>query len=157
MSNNLAGLYQELILEHSRNPRNFGTLPVPPAQESLGINPSCGDKLVLYLERNGNNIVNIKYDNEGCAIFKASCSLMSQMLVGKTIEEAKKILGVYMDTLMLSNNVPDNESIKLLGKLKIFENVKNYPVRVKCAALFARTMQSMLDNENTVVSSEDIS
>ena len=123
MLNNLANLYQELILDHSRNPRNLGELPSPPAFQRVGSNPLCGDKLI-------------------------TCSMMSEFLKGKTTEEATIALNHFMILITLTedNITLSKENLDSLGKLGVFDNIRNYPARVKCAALFARTIQSLIEN-----------
>lgn len=149
MLENLANLYQELIIEHSKNPRNAGTLNNPNTKKCLGINPSCGDKLVLFADIEDNKIIDIKYEGDGCSIFQASCSLMSQLLIGKTIKEAQELLDLFMKLIIFDDeNSLSHEELKKLGKLQVFENIKNYPARVKCAALFVRTLQNILENKN---------
>ncbi|MGL4394733.1 MAG: Fe-S cluster assembly sulfur transfer protein SufU [Brevinema sp.] len=159
MLENLANLYQELILEHSKNPRNTGVLDSPNAKKGLGVNPSCGDKLLLSIELDGDVITAIKHDSDGCAIFRSVCSMMSQTLTGKTKAEALEILEIYMRLITFDEeNKFSPEEKQLLGKLQIFENVRNYPARVKCAALFTRTLQDLLENESDdeiISSSED--
>lgn len=161
MLENLANLYQELILEHSKSPRNAGLLETPTSKKALGINPSCGDKLILSIDMEDNIIKAIKHESDGCSIFRASCSMMSQLLSGKTKTEALEILDIYMRLITFDeNNTFTPEELKLLGKLQVFENVANYPARVKCAALFTRTLQDMLNrydeiDDEMVISTED--
>lgn len=161
MLENLANLYQELILEHSKNPRNTGLVETETAKKALGINPSCGDKLVLSIDMQDNKITALKHESDGCSIFRASCSMMSQLLIGKTKEEALEILEVFMRLITFDeNNSFTPEELELLGKLQVFENVANYPARVKCAALFTRTLQDMLNrydsiDDEMIVSTED--
>ena len=148
MLNNLANLYQELILDHSRNPRNLGELPSPPAFQRVGSNPLCGDKLIAYLELKDKKIINICYKGEGCTIFMSTCSMMSEFLKGKTTEEATIALNHFMILITLTedNITLSKENLDSLGKLGVFDNIRNYPARVKCAALFARTIQSLIEN-----------
>ncbi|MGL5254334.1 MAG: Fe-S cluster assembly sulfur transfer protein SufU [Brevinema sp.] len=151
----LSALYQEIILEHSRKPRNFGVLTSPPAMEGLGLNPSCGDKLVLYVQLDDDKIADIRHNSEGCAIFKASCSLMSSFLIGKTSSEAQIILELYLKLITLDEADLLDEDLKKLGKLAVFQNIRNYPARVKCAALFVRTMQNILNGGDEAVNTEE--
>lgn len=151
MLENLANLYQELILEHSKNPRHAGVLEPPNAKKGLGINPSCGDKLVLSLALKDGVIKDIKHDSDGCSIFRASCSLISQLLIGKSTQEAEQILEIFIRLITFDeNNTFTPEELTLLGKLKVFENIANYPARVKCAALFTRTIQELLKNYDSI-------
>lgn len=153
--NSLAALYQEIILEHSRKPRNFGALACPPAIEGLGHNPSCGDKLVLFVQLEGDIIKDIKHNSEGCAIFSASCSLLSAHLIGKSKPEVLEILDIYLKLITLSDSVPSDAELTKLGKLGVFQNIRQYPARIKCAALFTRTLQSLLLGESAPASTED--
>ncbi|MGL4562636.1 MAG: Fe-S cluster assembly sulfur transfer protein SufU [Brevinema sp.] len=159
MLENLANLYQELIIEHSKNPRNAGVLDVPHVKKGLGINPSCGDKLLLSIHMDNDKLVAIKHDSDGCSIFRASCSLMSQLLMGKKKEEILEILEIYMRLITFDeDNKFSVEEKQLLGKLQVFENVRNYPARVKCAALFTRTLQDLLinyDSEDDIITSTE--
>ena len=151
MLENLANLYQELILEHSKSPRNAGVLDTPTSKKGLGINPSCGDKLLLSLDIQDNIIVGIKHDSDGCSIFRASCSLMSQLLIGKTIQEAEEILSLFIRLITFDeNNTFTAEENKKLSKLLVFQNIANYPARVKCAALFTRTLQDLITNYDSI-------
>ncbi|MGL4388365.1 MAG: Fe-S cluster assembly sulfur transfer protein SufU, partial [Brevinema sp.] len=139
---------------------NVGVCDSPKAKKGLGVNPSCGDKLLLSMEMDNDMIVSIKHDSDGCSIFRSSCSMMSQLITGKTKTEALKILEIYMRLITFDEkNEFSAEERHLLGKLQVFENVRNYPARVKCAALFTRTLQNLLENENSeeeiVSSSED--
>lgn len=161
MLENLANLYQELILEHSKHPLNTGVLESPPAKKGLGINPSCGDKLLLSIEIQDGIIQAIKHESDGCAIFRSSCSLMSQLLKGKNVTEAEEILALFITLITFDeDNHLTSEELKILGKLQIFENIRNYPARVKCAALFTRTIQDLITNYDSiddehVISTED--
>ena len=148
---NLASLYQELILEHSKSPRNIGILDTPTSKKGLGINPSCGDKLILSLDIQDNIIIGIKPDRDGCSIFRANCSLMSQLLIGKTTKEAEEILKLFIRLITFDeNNTFTEDEIKQLGKLQVFQNIANYPARVKCAALFTRTIQDLITNYDSI-------
>ena len=150
---NLANLYQELILDHSRNPLNFGELSCPPALQRVGSNPLCGDKLVVFLAMNNGKIEDIKFKGEGCSIFISACSMLSAALKGKNIEEAKEFITRFMGLITLSEDesVLGRDELDKLGKLAVFQHVRNYPARVKCAALFARTAQSLLENPDSDV------
>ncbi len=129
----LNDLYQEVILDHNRSPRNFGKLENPSAY-SHGVNPLCGDDYHVYLltDESG-KIKAVKFEGSGCAISKSSASLMTEALEGKSIKEAKTMDANFIR--MLTDETLSSEEKAALGKLKIFEGVKNYPVRVKCATL----------------------
>jgi len=150
----LIQLYQELILEHSRHPRCYGSLPTPPAQYRMGANPMCGDKLKLFVQIDDQHITDIRFEGDGCAIFKASCSLLSEAVLGKTLPEADIIVQAYLHHVTKDEAQTDESYI--LGKLAVFSGVRKYPVRVKCATLVARTLQSVLHDSDTnaIISSD---
>ena len=123
-------LYQDIIVDHNRNPRNFGKLEG--ANKTLeGFNPLCGDKLTLYLKTNDNKIEDIAFDGSGCAISVASASLMTDAMKGKTLEEAETLFNEFHN-LITTDDDYDSEH---LGKLAALAGVKDYPARVKCASL----------------------
>ncbi len=150
---NLANLYQELILDHSRNPLNFGELASPPAIQRVGSNPLCGDKLVAFLVTENDKIKDLKFKGEGCSIFISACSMLSAALKGKSIDEAKEFITRFISLITLNEDESAMSQIEMdkLGKLAVFQHVRNYPARVKCAALFARTIQSLLENPDADV------
>lgn len=134
-------LYQSLILEHSKNPRNFGVLDNCYCHEK-GKNASCGDQLDIYVSLDENNIISdIKFTGEGCAIFVSSASLMTQLLKGKSVEQSIKILSDFVTFIMEDDTILNED----YAPLHIFENVKNFPLRVKCALLPWRTLQYLLN------------
>lgn len=138
-------LYQSLILEHSKRPRNFGTLEQCTCHQK-GKNPSCGDELEVFLKINENtNIEDIKFYGKGCALFMSSSSLMTQIIKGKSIEEANKILSEFID-FILEDDIILNDNYE---PLHIFENIKNFPLRVKCVLLPWRTVEYSLNLNNT--------
>jgi nitrogen fixation protein NifU and related proteins len=144
----LSQLYQQVILDHSRKPRNFGELK-PCTHSCEGYNPLCGDQITVYLNLDENNIVEeIKFDGIGCTISQASASMMTQILKGKTKEEAEKIFQEFQQ--MLVSDLDINNQQNSLGKLTIFSGVKEYPSRVKCATLAWHTMNSALQSKNKV-------
>lgn len=136
----LQALYQEVIIDHSRHPRNFCECEKA-NHEANGYNPLCGDKLKLFLEVNDGVIVDASFKGEGCAISTASASLMTEALKGKTIEEAEKLFDGFHHLLTKDDNVEG------LGKLEIFSGVRTFPMRVKCATLAWHTMRAALHNE----------
>lgn len=134
----IKALYQEVILDHNRNPRNFGHLESPTAVAN-GYNPLCGDKITLYLQIDDNTISDVKFDGCGCAISTASASLMTQTLIGKSIEEAEDLFQRFTTALTdQKKNYPE------LGKLTVLEGVKEFPSRVKCATLAWHTLHQAL-------------
>ncbi|HEV2524052.1 MAG TPA: SUF system NifU family Fe-S cluster assembly protein [Gammaproteobacteria bacterium] len=145
----LRDLYQEVIIDHNRNPRNFSKLDNC-THEAEGFNPLCGDKLKLYLIIKNNLIEKINFEGSGCAISTASASLMTEHLLGKTIEEAESIFTLFHDYMVTEITTID----PLLGKLKVLAGVKEYPARVKCATLAWHTLEAALHQEKSAVSTE---
>jgi len=149
--NRLQQLYQEMILEHHKNPRNFKEVPSP-THCSHGNNPLCGDDYFLYVKCNSDSIIEeIGFKGEGCAISKASASMMTMDLKGKSIEEAIHLKNIFLKCVSETLTESEREEI---GKLKVFEGVKQYPVRVKCAALIWRTLEDALENNKGEITTE---
>jgi nitrogen fixation NifU-like protein len=147
----LRELYQELILEHGRTPRNFA--PNPNATHSKeGFNPLCGDKITLYLEEEKGIIKDLSFDGCGCAISMASGSLMTEYLKGKSCAFAKEIFEIFHQ-LLTEGNVKDSEKNKL-GKLAVLSGVASFPLRVKCATLAWHTLKALLVNDKKTVTTE---
>jgi nitrogen fixation NifU-like protein len=124
-------LYQEMILDHHRHPRNSGILP-DANRQAEGFNPLCGDRVTVYLAVEGDRIRDISFEGSGCAICIASCSLMTDAIKGDTLAEAETLFGHFHDLLTDDAVVVDEE---VLGKLAVFAGVREFPVRVKCATL----------------------
>lgn len=145
-------LYQEVILDHQRNPRNFTRLPNANRQAE-GLNPLCGDHVTVYLEVDQGVIRNISFEGEGCAIAKASASMMTGAVKGKTLAEAAEIFRQFHQMVM---GDPDPcFDIEALGKLAAFSGVSAFPVRVKCASLAWHTLNAaMRDSKAPVVVEE---
>ncbi|HIF50404.1 MAG TPA: SUF system NifU family Fe-S cluster assembly protein [Thiotrichaceae bacterium] len=142
-------LYQEVIVDHNRSPRNFGKLE--DADRTLeGYNPLCGDKLTLYIKTDGDKINDIAFDGSGCAISVASASLMTDAMKGKTLQEAESLFN-HFHSLVTTDDDVDMEQ---LGKLAALAGVKAYPARVKCASLCWHTMHSVIQGDNTPVHTE---
>jgi nitrogen fixation NifU-like protein len=146
----LQQLYQEMILEHNKHPRNFLRLD-PHSHASRGKNPLCGDDYYVYLDIHNSVIKKIGFLGQGCAISKSAGSLMTQSLEGKTIEEAQSLLTLFID--MVGKEITEEEK-KRLGKLKVFEGVKEFPVRVKCALLVSRALEDALAKNSGEISTE---
>ncbi|SMN11284.1 Putative iron-sulfur cluster assembly scaffold protein for SUF system, SufE2 [uncultured Candidatus Thioglobus sp.] len=140
-------LYQEVIVDHNRNPRNFGKLEHP-TQISAGYNPLCGDKLSLYLKIEQQVITDVSFDGSGCAISVASSSLMTDALKGKTIQQADELFQEFYH-LMIDTENSDTEKMQKLGKLSVLFGVRAYPARVKCATLCWHAMQAGLHEKNS--------
>ncbi len=144
-------LYQDLIIDHQKNPRNFGDL-AGANHHADGFNPLCGDKISVDLKVDeGGLIQDIHFKGSGCAISKASASMMTVALKGKRTEEAEKMFHHFHDMVMGKGD----KASENLGKLKVFEGVKEYPARVKCASLAWHTLEAALHNEKEIVSSDD--
>lgn len=147
----LRDLYQQIILDHNKSPRNFHKLDHATHQVE-GYNPLCGDHYTIYLKLSEGIIEDISFEGSGCAISKASASLMSSMLKGKTVEEAETIFGKFHD--IVTGQVAAEENLIELGKLAVFSNVCDYPARVKCATLAWHTMHNGIAGDDQVVTTE---
>lgn len=143
MSRNLDQLYQEMILEHNRNPKNFGELNNA-THIAHGKNPLCGDDFIVYLTIKNNKINDIRFHGNGCAISKSSGSLMTSILKDKMINEAIDIKNIFLE--LVTDSIQSTDNLKKIGKLKIFEGVKKYPIRVKCATLTWRAVEAAINN-----------
>lgn len=148
----LRELYQEVIVDHGKNPRNFHELSCA-THHANGFNRLCGDKLTLYIEVKDNVIKDISFVGTGCAISTASASLLTEVLKGKTIEEAQQ----YFTNFHHFITTHDNSDVfsNNLGKLAIFGGVREYPSRVKCATLAWHTLNAALDKAATTVTTEE--
>ena len=122
-------LYQEMILDHHRHPRNFGRLATA-NRHAEGFNPLCGDRVTVYALVEGDVIRDLSFEGAGCAICMASCSLMTEALKGESVADAEALFGRFHD--LVTEGTPDMDA---LGKLAVFEGVREFPVRVKCATL----------------------
>ena len=144
----LTDLYQEVILDHNKTPRNFGSMP-DPDHFAEGNNPLCGDQLRLYIKMDGDRVEQIRFEGSGCAISTASASLMTEVVVGKTRREVEALYQSFHELLTGDPSVVA-EAGPELGKLAVFSGVREYPVRVKCATLAWHTLQAALKDEDTV-------
>jgi nitrogen fixation protein NifU and related proteins len=147
----LGELYQELIVDHSKHPRNFGKLD-PADHQATGYNPLCGDKVTVYLKLKDGLVSEARFDGVGCAISTASASLMTERIKGKTLAEAEALFQTFHELVTAGNSEP--EAMEQLGKLKVFSGVKDYPVRVKCATLAWHTFRAALRGEEPDISIE---
>ncbi|MEE9160340.1 MAG: SUF system NifU family Fe-S cluster assembly protein [Gammaproteobacteria bacterium] len=145
-------LYQEVIIDHNRSPRNFGKLE-DATQVAEGYNPLCGDKLNLYLKTEDDVITDVSFDGSGCAISVASASLMTDSLKGMTTEEAEQLFQNFHNLIMEEQN-PDNDEMQKLGKLAALAGVKEYPARVKCATLCWHTLHSAMQGDTCAATTE---
>lgn len=146
----LKDLYQDVIVDHNRSPRNFRRMEDPDLMLE-GFNPLCGDRLTLYMKTDDNHIKDISFDGSGCAISVASASLMTEAMKGKDLNEAEEIFTRFHDLLTDDTAVPDLEK---LGKLAALAGVKAYPTRIKCATLCWHILHSLLEGKNAPVSTE---
>jgi nitrogen fixation NifU-like protein len=147
----LRDLYQQVILDHNKNPRNYHKLENA-NRIAEGNNPLCGDQFTIYLLLEDDVIRDISFEGSGCAISKASASIMSSTLKGKSKEDAQNIFEQFHKIVTGENKEPD--TIMKMGKLAAFAGVAEFPVRVKCAILAWHTMISALNDEDKVVSME---
>jgi len=145
-------LYQEVILDHNKRPRNFGELPEADCH-AHGNNPLCGDQLTVYLKLDGNTVTEVRFKGAGCAISTASASIMTETLKGKTTDEIEKLFRKFR-AMVTGKTAPSAEATADLGKLAVFEGVSGYPVRVKCATLAWHTMLAALHHSDDTVSTE---
>jgi nitrogen fixation NifU-like protein len=138
----LSDLYQEVILDHNRRPRNFGKLDDATAV-AHGVNPLCGDHFDIYLVKDAGGVLKkVSFEGEGCAISKASASMMTQAVEGKSGRDAGKLKDHFIH--VLTDATVSTEDREGVGKLKFFEGVKNFPIRVKCATLAWRALEEAL-------------
>jgi len=153
----LKELYQDIILEHGKNPRNFGKC-VGFNHEAKGHNPLCGDQVQVYLKLNEKkNVEELTFEGSGCAISMASTSIMTELVKGKSFETAKKIVNEFLNMVKNGSQITTqdlNEDQKI--KVMSLSGVKQYPMRVKCATLSWHTLVSALEGKNTDVNTEKV-
>jgi len=147
----LRDLYQEVILEHSKAPRNYRELQNPD-RKAEGFNPLCGDHFTVYLQMQGETIQDVVFQGSGCAISKASASMMTQALKGKTRQDADELFERFHN--VVTGHGAANGSDAELGKLTVFSGVSEFPTRVKCATLAWHTLQAALAGKQDAVSTE---
>lgn len=147
----LTDLYQEVILDHNKTPRNFGVLEGAD-RHADGHNPLCGDQLRVYLAVDGDTVTDIKFEGSGCAISKASASLMTEAVKGKAVSEVEAMFAGFHELMTGDPSVREKAGAEL-GKLAVFEGVREFPVRVKCATLAWHTLEAAL-HEGGVASTE---
>ncbi|ETO92624.1 Fe-S cluster assembly sulfur transfer protein SufU [Legionella oakridgensis] len=146
---NLRELYQEIIIDHNRNPRNHREMANPTCQ-AKGFNPLCGDKVTIYVQLKDNVIQDISFLGCGCAISQASASLMTDVLRGKSVEEAHELFRRFHHMVTIAED-PAPQS---MDKLTVLAGVRAFPARVKCATLAWHTLESALKQEETTVTTE---
>ena len=137
----LSDLYQEVILDHNRRPRNYGPLATA-NHMARGHNPLCGDRLTLYVQQDGDRLTNIAFEGSGCAISKASASLMTDAVKGQTVDAALELFSKVHAMLTMPLDQPVDE--EAVGKLAVLSGVREFPVRVKCASLAWHTLKQAL-------------
>jgi nitrogen fixation NifU-like protein len=152
----LEDLYREIILDHYRNPRNRGELPVPPAHRVEGFNPLCGDEIVVFLDVDGDRITDLRIGGQGCSISQSSASMMSAAVKGRTLEEARALTRAFKAMMSIheqsiagdgsddGSDDSDGSEVKL-GDLEALRGVVKFPVRIKCATLSWNTLTQGLD------------
>ena len=145
----LADLYRDVIVDHNRNPRNFGRLPHP-SHSAEGNNPLCGDQLTLTVTMDGDVVRDVRFDGHGCAISTASASLMTETIKGMKHAEVDALFARVHDMLTHSEATPDTS----LGKLAALAGVREFPSRVKCASLCWHTLNAALGHDHAPVSTE---
>lgn len=144
-------LYEKVILDHNKTPRNFGRMENPD-REAEGYNALCGDQVHVYLKMDGDRIAEVRFEGAGCAISKSSASMMTAELQGKTREEAEAAFDAFKSMITSDPEAPVDKD--RLGKLVVFSGVREFPVRVKCATLAWHTALAALKGEGKPVSTE---
>ena len=140
----LSELYQQVILDHNKKPRNFHKLDNA-NRKADGYNPLCGDQLSVYLHVEGDQVQDVSFEGSGCAISKASASMMTQAVKGKSKQDAEALFNEFHR--MATGELDEESEPNNLGKLKIFAGVRDFPARVKCATLSWHTMHAALNEE----------
>jgi nitrogen fixation NifU-like protein len=148
----LQGLYQEVILDHSKKPRNYRVLEGAD-YHAEGYNPLCGDRVTVYVKLDGNRIADVSFQGSGCAISTSSASLLTETLKGKTLDETDKLFEKFHALVTGETNGNQAGDVPL-GKLAVFSGVAEFPVRVKCATLAWHTLRSALKGEERTVTTE---
>lgn len=148
--NDLNDLYREIVMEHNWKPRNFRKLEGA-THQGEGFNPLCGDKITLYLDSAGGVIDDIGFEGSGCAISRASASMMTEALKGKTAAEARQIFDAFRQML---TNPGEEYDADTLGDLEVLSGVSEFPIRIKCATLAWHTLKATLDGEKKAVATE---
>ncbi|PKM10724.1 MAG: SUF system NifU family Fe-S cluster assembly protein [Gammaproteobacteria bacterium HGW-Gammaproteobacteria-3] len=150
MFDDLRDLYQEVIFDHNRNPRNFRVMENADRQVE-GFNPLCGDRLTLFLKMDGSVISDASFQGSGCAISTASVSLMTEIVKGKTEQEAEDLFEKFHE---MATGKDEEVNLEAIGKLAVLAGVRDYPARVKCATLAWHTLDAALKNQAESVSTE---
>ena len=150
MFEDLRDLYQEVIFDHNRNPRNFRIMENADRKVE-GFNPLCGDRLTLFLRLNGEVIEDASFQGSGCAISTASVSLMTEIIKGKTQAEAEQLFETFHK---MTTGKDEDIQLEAVGKLAVLAGVREYPARVKCATLAWHTLDAAIKNQQESISTE---
>ncbi|MBE2278951.1 MAG: SUF system NifU family Fe-S cluster assembly protein [Ignavibacteriaceae bacterium] len=151
MDNPLREIYQQVILDHNKSPQNFRVIENP-TNYSEGFNPLCGDHIHIYMNIVDGKVEDISFQGNGCAISKSSASIMTTIIKGKSREDAEKYFQKFHDMVTGVETTPEEE--ESLGKLLVFQGVREFPARVKCASLAWHTMHSAIEGKETTISTE---
>ena len=136
----LEDLYREIILDHYRSPRNRGELETPPAVKALGHNPLCGDEITVFLQFDGDRVVDVKTSGQGCSISQSSASMMSAAVKGKTVDEVRALVHRFKSMMSIESDDPAPAVEVKMGDLEALQGVVKFPVRIKCAVLAWNTL-----------------
>jgi nitrogen fixation NifU-like protein len=147
VTSDLNDLYQEVILDHNRRPRNFHAI-ADATHSAEGYNPLCGDRLTLFVQIEGDRIADVAFEGSGCAISKASASLMTEAVKGRTVADARALFERFHTMVTTAPDQPVND----LGKLSVLAGVREFPIRVKCASLAWHTLKAALASEKKATS-----
>ena len=153
MTDELRELYQSVILDHSRKPRNFGELHGEGCVHVHGDNPSCGDEIDMFVKFDGDKVADIKFNGQGCAISQASASMMTLKIKGKEKAQAQKMALVFRGIVTGKDRQTADE--EALGELQLLEGVQHFPQRVKCAMLAWRALEQALGEQHGQVTTEE--
>lgn len=153
MTSDLREMYEDLILDHNRNPRNYPKIPAGTNHSAHGYNPYCGDEFKVHLCIENDVIKDVGFEGGGCAISTASASLMTQAIKGKTLAQVECLFKNVHESL-ISEKKPTAEATGLLGKLALLTSVNEFPMRVKCATLAWHTMHAAMNDEQETVCTE---
>jgi nitrogen fixation NifU-like protein len=152
MTADLRDLYQEVILDHQRAPRNFRA-PARADRTSHGSNPLCGDEVTVYLTLEGDRVADVSFQGAGCAICTASASMMTERIKSRSVDQVRALFDAFHELLTADGD--DDGRSDALGKLAVFSGVRAFPIRVKCATLPWHTLQAALEGGRETVSTED--
>ena len=153
----LEDLYREIILDHYRNPRNRGDLPVPPARRVEGFNPLCGDEVVVFVEVHGDDVADVRIAGQGCSISQSSASMMSAAIKGRSIDQVRALIRAFKAMMSIHEHRLDGDGHEVeepvlpdpdvsMGDLEALRGVVKFPVRIKCATLSWNTLEQALDD-----------